>query len=157
MEHLRAAFDSVVEGMEWGEILSTLDDMIEDILGGTTITRPPSPPPPSPPPPIPAWPRFDTHPQPVEHLGQGNGGCAPVGAAPCRLEHLSLLMAAPGVNAVQAAPIIYQGPLYDHSIMQSGDPYGQAGAYSQGQVRHYEEVRDCYQKNLIMLTFPFLR
>lgn len=133
MDH-GAYFECAVEEMEWGDVLSTVQAMVEEILGDSPN---PAPPPPPPPPPVPDGLGYDTRPQPVDGLsgGYGYGGCIPLGAAPDRFEQPSPLMASPGLNVGQAAPMIYQGPLYDPDTMQSGHPYGQADAYSQGQVR----------------------
>ncbi|XP_044031476.1 transcription factor 7-like 1-B [Siniperca chuatsi] len=134
MDHI-ADVERAVEEMEWGDVLSTLQAAIDELLGDI-----PNPPPPSPPPPpvSAGLIRIDTHPQPVESLNKGYGGCYPQGAAPHTFEQPSPLMATLRVNVGQAAPIIYQGPLYDQNVTQSGHLYSQAGAYSQGQFLPYQ-------------------
>lgn len=127
-----AHFERAVEEMEWGDVLSTVQAMVKEMLGDS-----PNPPPPSPPPPpVRDGQGYDTLPQPVDGLSGGYGGCNPLGAAPDMFEQPSPLMASPGLNVGQAASMIYQGPLYDPDIMQSGHLYSQADAYSQGQVRY---------------------
>lgn len=135
MDHM-AHFQRAVEEMEWGDVLSTVQAMVEEMLGDSP--NPPTLPPPPPPAPIPEGLGFYTRPQPVDGLsgGYGYGGCIQLGAAPDRFEQPGPLMASQGLNVGQAAPMIYQGPLYDPDIMQSGYLYSQADAYSQGQVRY---------------------
>lgn len=134
-----ADFERAVEEMEWGDVVFTLQAVFDEILGDT-----PSPPPP---PPMPAGLGFNPHPQPGESLSGEPGGCIPLGAAPHTFEQP--LLATPGLNVGQAAPIVYQRPLYDQNVMQSHHLYSQAGAYSQGQVRYLVKLRDRYYENCI--------
>ncbi len=127
----RAEFEHATAGTQWENEFSTVDTSLFQILRGTPSSSPLPPPPP--PPPVFAG-VFNTQPQPVQLMSQGHGGCAPLEAAPQWLEQSNPLMAAPGLNLQQAAPIIYQGPLYGNCSMQSSYQYSQPGAYSQGQV-----------------------
>ncbi|XP_045923708.1 putative transcription factor SOX-14 isoform X2 [Micropterus dolomieu] len=122
-------FERAVEEMEWEDVISTLQVAIDELLGNA----------PNPPPcPLPVPDGLvgnDAHPQTVESLSGGYGGYFPLGAPPHTCEQPSPLMTPSGLNAGQAAPIIYQGALYDQSVMQSGHlgQYGYAPA-----VRHLE-------------------
>ncbi|XP_045923709.1 uncharacterized protein LOC123982303 isoform X3 [Micropterus dolomieu] len=107
-------FERAVEEMEWEDVISTLQVAIDELLGNA----------PNPPPcPLPVPDGLvgnDAHPQTVESLSGGYGGYFPLGAPPHTCEQPSPLMTPSGLNAGQAAPIIYQGALYDQSVMQSG-------------------------------------
>lgn len=118
-----AEVESAFQELEWDELLSTLDVAMIGVSQDTPI---PAPPPPPPPPPVPA-----AYPQPGESLSVGYGGYTPLGAAPHMAEQ-------PGPsNAGQAAPVMYQGPLYGQSAMWSWPymPYNLEGGYNLGQVR----------------------
>lgn len=121
---LSAEINRVADEMEWGELVSTLQEAIFDLLGNTP--NPLSPPPPSPPP-VPAWLEPDTYPQPQESQGEGCDGCIPLEEALLMLEEQSPLMAPP-------SPSTYFGTL-QKDIMQPSHVCNQAGASSQGQVR----------------------
>ncbi|XP_044233317.1 transcription factor 7-like 1 [Thunnus albacares] len=121
-----ADFDSAVEGMQRGELISTLQDMITDTLRDTfnSVLLLPPPPLPLPPPPGPPGQRSDTHFQPAESLIAGYRECIPLGAAPLSYQQPSPLMAAPGLNVKQPAPIIYQEPpLYNQNNMHNLEQY----------------------------------
>ncbi|GAA6235507.1 transcription factor 7-like 1-B isoform X1 [Lates japonicus] len=109
--------------------------VVNEILGDTSDPLP-SPPAPAPllPPAIPVELGFDTELE--EILSGGYGGCMPPAASPRSFEQP--LAAPPGLSVRQAAPIIYQQPLYDQNVMHSGQGYSQAGPYSQGQNLPYQ-------------------
>ncbi|XP_071360663.1 protein pop-1-like isoform X2 [Trachinotus anak] len=50
-------------------------------------------------------------------------------------------MTTPGPSVVQAAPMIYQVPLYQQNAMQAGHQYSQPDTYSQGQFDNMPTVR----------------
>ncbi|XP_037608695.1 transcription factor 7-like 1-B [Sebastes umbrosus] len=141
------------------DLLSTLQNVLHDVMGPLNPSNPP-------PPPV-VVPDLNIRPQIDQNLsGYGYGGCTPLGAAPHSVEPPSTLYSTAGaynqgqqcyvhpqmnqnlrggyggctalgaapMSIGHAAPIPYQGPQY---AMQPGPPYMQAGAYSQGQNLPY--------------------
>lgn len=127
-------FELTIKEMKWEDVLDTFQAVVEEILGDEPNPPTPPTPPHQPPSVVPAEQGFDIHSQPVEIMSGGSGGCIHQGADQHSFDQP--LMHAPGLNVGQAAPMVYQEPLYDPNVMQSGHLHSQAGAYSQGQVRY---------------------
>ncbi|XP_026152598.1 transcription factor 7-like 2 [Mastacembelus armatus] len=102
---LSTEFEHTIDGMEWRDVLGTVPEMIDEILVDT-----PNPPPL---PPFCAGQGFNTYPQGVERLSKRY----PLGATPHSVEQP--VMTALGCEGEQAAPVSYQEPLHNPTLMHS--------------------------------------
>lgn len=106
-------FERVIEGLEWADVVSTLEMALHDVLANTS-----NPPPASAlPHPVPTWQEAKSRSQAA--ASGGYGGFVPQGAAP----HM------------MAAPTTYTGAQCQEDGMFPGPLCGQA-LYNQAQVRH---------------------
>lgn len=124
-------FDRLVREMEWGDVVSTLEDVLTGMLKVETKSPldPLLPLPPLPGPPVPESNKIV--PKQTDILNWGHGGS----------DHRSTVLQyfeepfAPEVYIGQAAPMDPE-PLYSQNTMWSHDLYNQEALCNQGQVRY---------------------
>lgn len=126
-------FDRLVREMEWGDVVSTLEDVLTGMLKVGTESPldpllPPPPPPPLPGPPVPESNKM--LPKQTDILNGGHGGS----------DHGSTVLQ---YFEEPSAPEVYIGqapmdpePFYSQNAMWSHDLYNQEALCSQGQVRY---------------------